>query len=112
MNPTTPVFAIIAAHLLLADERMAPNKAIGIVLSFLGVVVLLGGDPLGGENFALTGMLGLVSTALAWPHCAGMGLIGAGLLAIDGRILGSGKRWPTSPSMTAAKCGRRRSRRG
>lgn len=43
LNATTPIFSIIVAHFLLADERMAANKAIGILFGFLGVIVLLGG---------------------------------------------------------------------
>lgn len=66
LNATTPIFAIVAAHFLLPDERMALNKAIGIVLGFLGVVVLLGGDLLGGEGFALTGMLACLGAALSY----------------------------------------------
>ncbi|MEO1406913.1 MAG: DMT family transporter, partial [Pseudomonadota bacterium] len=55
LNATTPIFSIIVAHFLLADERMAANKAIGILFGFLGVVVLLGGDLLNGASIASLG---------------------------------------------------------
>lgn len=47
LNATTPVFSVIAAHLLTADEKMTPNRFAGVVLGFLGVVVLMGPSVLG-----------------------------------------------------------------
>ncbi len=66
LNATTPIFAIIAAHFLLPDERMVPNKAVGIVFGFLGVVVLLGGGLLDGKGFAVAGMLACLGAALSY----------------------------------------------
>ncbi|RWR16006.1 DMT family transporter [Sinirhodobacter populi] len=66
LNATTPIFAIIIAHFCLADERMAPNKALGIAFGFFGVVVLLGGNLLDGSGFALTGMLACLGAALSY----------------------------------------------
>lgn len=66
LNATTPIFSIVVAHLLLADERMTSNKAIGIAFGFLGVVVLLGGDLMDGKGFALTGMLACLGAALSY----------------------------------------------
>ncbi|MBR9766706.1 MAG: DMT family transporter, partial [Rhodobacteraceae bacterium] len=57
LNATTPIFSIIVAHFLLADERMAPHRALGILAGFLGVVVLLGGSLLSGPGIASLGML-------------------------------------------------------
>jgi drug/metabolite transporter (DMT)-like permease len=66
LNATTPIFSIIVAHFLLADERMAPNKAIGILFGLLGVVVLLGGDVWNGAGLALLGMLACLGAALSY----------------------------------------------
>ncbi|WP_226941894.1 DMT family transporter [Pseudooceanicola spongiae] len=66
LNAATPIFAIIVAHFLLADERMATHKAIGLLFGFLGVVVLLGGDLLGGASIASLGMLACLGAALAY----------------------------------------------
>lgn len=66
LNATTPIFTIIIAHFFLADERMAPNKAAGIALGFLGVVVLLGGDLLDAQGFAIGGMLACLGAALSY----------------------------------------------
>lgn len=66
LNATTPIFAIIAAHFLLADERMAANRAVGIGFGFLGVVVLMGGGLLEGPGIALGGMLACLGAALSY----------------------------------------------
>lgn len=66
LNATTPIFSIAVAHFLLADERMATNKAIGILFGFLGVVVLLGGDILNGASLASLGMLACLGAALSY----------------------------------------------
>lgn len=66
LNATTPIFSIIVAHLLLSDERMAANKAIGILFAFLGVVVLLGGNVLDGASMASLGMLACLGAALSY----------------------------------------------
>ncbi|MBJ2153789.1 DMT family transporter [Paracoccus sp. IB05] len=66
LNATTPIFAIIIAHFLLADERMTRNKALGIGFGFFGVVVLLGGNLLDGQGFAIGGMLACLGAALSY----------------------------------------------
>lgn len=66
LNATTPIFSILVAHFLLADERMAANRAIGILFGFLGVVVLLGGDVLDGAGIASLGMLACLGAALSY----------------------------------------------
>lgn len=66
INATTPIFSIIIAHFLLSDERMAANKAIGILFGFLGVVVLLAGGVLDGAGIASVGMLACLGAALSY----------------------------------------------
>jgi len=66
LNATTPIFSIIVAHFLLADERMARNRAIGILSGFLGVVVLLGGGIQNGTGIAFSGMLACLAAALSY----------------------------------------------
>lgn len=66
LNATTPIFSIVVAHFLLADERMATNKAVGIGFGFFGVVVLLGGNLLDSKGFALVGMLACLGAALSY----------------------------------------------
>ena len=47
LNATTPVFTVIAAHLLTDDEKMTPNRLAGVLLGVAGVMVLMGPSLLG-----------------------------------------------------------------
>lgn len=44
LDATVPLFTIIIAQLFLRDDRMTLPKTLGLVVGFLGVVVLLSGD--------------------------------------------------------------------
>ncbi|MFN0262528.1 DMT family transporter [Tepidamorphus sp. 3E244] len=54
LNATTPVFAVIVAHVFTADERITGGKAAGVALGIAGVAVLVGLDALSeiGNNIA------------------------------------------------------------
>jgi drug/metabolite transporter (DMT)-like permease len=49
LNSTVPLFGLVFAHFLLADERLNAQKIIGLVIGFVGVVIVtsrsIGGDP-------------------------------------------------------------------
>lgn len=42
LNAATPIFAVVVAGFLLPDERPTPLKLIGVVIGFLGVVLMIG----------------------------------------------------------------------
>jgi len=42
LNATTPIFAVLAAHALTANEKLTWAKGAGVLLGFLGVAVLIG----------------------------------------------------------------------
>ncbi|WGI21186.1 DMT family transporter [Amylibacter sp. IMCC11727] len=65
LNAMTPVFTVIAAHFLTADERITAPRLLGVVLGFVGVFVLIG-TPVGGSLLAHLAVLGAaVSYAFA-----------------------------------------------
>jgi drug/metabolite transporter (DMT)-like permease len=43
-NATSPLFGVVVAHVLTHDDRLNPNRMIGLVAGFVGVVVLIGPD--------------------------------------------------------------------
>ena len=47
LNATTPLWGLVLAHLLTADEKITAPKAVGLGLGFAGVVVMMGGMALG-----------------------------------------------------------------
>lgn len=48
LNATTPLWGVLAAHLLTTDERATPAKVVGVLIGFAGVAAMTGGDALGG----------------------------------------------------------------
>jgi drug/metabolite transporter (DMT)-like permease len=66
LNATTPIFSIILAHLLTADEKITPQKLSGILLGFLGVVVLIGGGFVAHAGFALPAMAACLGAAISY----------------------------------------------
>ena len=65
LNATMPVFTVIAAHLLTKDEKMTKMRFLGVVLGFLGIVVLIG-SPISGSIWAHLAILAAgISYALA-----------------------------------------------
>ncbi|WP_439596197.1 DMT family transporter [Falsiroseomonas sp.] len=42
VNAATPVFAVLAAHWLTADEKLKPNRLLGTLLGLAGVAILAG----------------------------------------------------------------------
>jgi drug/metabolite transporter (DMT)-like permease len=56
LNATTPIFGVLAAHLLTHDERLNPAKFVGVVVGFGGVVAMVG-PQLSGSGNQLLGQL-------------------------------------------------------
>ena len=48
LNATTPLFAVIVAHLLTDNEKMTVAKGLGVAVGFAGVTVMIGADALSG----------------------------------------------------------------
>lgn len=71
LSATTPVFGVIAAHLLTPDERLTRGRLGGVALGLLGVVVLLGPRALAGTGSELLGCF-LVLAAAASYAAAGL----------------------------------------
>ena len=48
LNATTPLFAVLVAHLLTRDEKMTGGRLAGVLVGFAGVVVMIGPAALSG----------------------------------------------------------------
>jgi len=66
LNATTPIFSIILAHLLTADEKITPRKFGGILLGFAGVFVLIGGGLIHHAGGPLMAMVACLGAALSY----------------------------------------------
>lgn len=58
LNAMTPLFTVLVAHLLVADERMTGPRIAGVMLGFAGVLVMMRGEGFGGTVLAKLGCLG------------------------------------------------------
>lgn len=75
LSGTQTFFAIIFAHLLLSDDKLTKNKALGCILGFSGVIFLQLGNSFSAFQFSGDGLL-LLSAA-----SAGMGALVSRVLA-------------------------------
>jgi drug/metabolite transporter (DMT)-like permease len=50
LQSTAALFTLVVAHFAFADERINLNKIIGLILGFVGVVVLFSGELTGGST--------------------------------------------------------------
>jgi drug/metabolite transporter (DMT)-like permease len=73
LNATTPIWTVIVAHFLTNDEKMTPNRLLGIAIGFVGVVVLIGPDSLQGLG---TNVLAQLAVLLATVSYAFAGVYG------------------------------------
>ena len=66
LNATTPIWGVIVAHLLTADEKATPARIAGVLLGFAGVAVMIGADLLGQLGRDLLGQLACLAATLCY----------------------------------------------
>jgi drug/metabolite transporter (DMT)-like permease len=87
LNSTMPLFTTLFAAIFLMEERLTPVRGAGLVLGFLGVVALTGGDVYDFSDSSVLGQLAVVGAAA----CYGAGAVYArGLLKQTGPLELSG----------------------
>lgn len=118
LNATTPIFTILVAHFLTADEKITVAKMAALVAGLAGVVVLVGPDLLGRAGTGVWGELACLAAALSYafagiygrrfarlgiePMRAAAGQVSASTLLILPIMLIVDRPWalPTLPSPT------------
>jgi drug/metabolite transporter (DMT)-like permease len=66
LQATTPIFTILAAHFLTKDDRITGKKALGILLGFTGVGLLMLPELSIGNIASTWGMLAIVGSSLSY----------------------------------------------
>lgn len=66
LNATTPLFVLLAGRVADRDQKLAPNKVIGVLLGIAGVAVLVGPEAMFGRASSLFGMLLCLGAALSY----------------------------------------------
>ena len=68
LNATTPLFGLIFAHFTLADEHLSPSKIVGLLVGFLGVIVIASATIRDGEGSFL-GQLAVLAAGASYGIC-------------------------------------------
>jgi drug/metabolite transporter (DMT)-like permease len=71
LNGTTPLFTLILAHFFTTNDRLTPAKALGTLIGFSGLLVLIGPSLLGGIQATTWGLLAVTVAAA----CYGVAII-------------------------------------
>lgn len=66
LNATTPLFAVIVAHLLTDDEKMTAGRLVGVVTGFAGVALMIGPAVLGSLGDNTLAQLAVLGGALSY----------------------------------------------
>lgn len=66
LNATTPLFAVIAAHLLTPEEKMTRGRLAGVVVGFLGVALMIGPSVLSDLGSNLLAQLAVLGGAVSY----------------------------------------------
>ncbi|WP_245699090.1 DMT family transporter [Rhodospira trueperi] len=73
LNATTPLFTVVVAGLLLADERFSAHKGLGVAIGFAGVVVLIGADALYVPDAPVLAQMAVLGAGLSYAFAAVFG---------------------------------------
>ena len=65
LNAATPIFTVVVASMFLPDERATPLKIVGVVVGFIGVVVMIGLPAIDGDN-SLLAQLAIIAATVSY----------------------------------------------
>lgn len=71
LNATTPLFTVLVAHVLTADERLTRARLAGVLLGIAGVVVMIGPAAMADLGRDVLAQLAVLAAALSYA-CAGV----------------------------------------
>ncbi len=74
LNATTPLWGVIVAHFLTADEKATPQRIMGVLLGFAGVTTMLVPDLRAGLSGGLLPQLACLAATLSYALASIVGL--------------------------------------
>ncbi len=89
LNATTPLFAVMVAHVLTGDEKLTVRRFAGVVAGFLGVVLMIGPAALAGLGAEALAQLAVLTAALSYSLASVFGRRFSGLppvIAATGQV--------------------------
>lgn len=70
LNATTPLFAVIIAHLFTTDEKLTAGRLAGVLTGIAGVAILVGPEAMFGRPANLFGMMLILGAACSYGFSA------------------------------------------
>ena len=69
LDATVPLFTILIAHFLLQDDKITMPKILGLVIGFVGIVLLMSKD-IGGSSSSLLGQMAVIVASIFYAISA------------------------------------------
>jgi drug/metabolite transporter (DMT)-like permease len=66
LNASTPIFTVIAAHLLTDDEKLTPRRITGALFGLVGVATMMGADLANGLTVHLAAEFAILGAAVSY----------------------------------------------
>ncbi|MDD5467683.1 MAG: DMT family transporter [Anaerolineales bacterium] len=66
LNSTAPLFTMLIAHFLLADDRMSPTRLVALGMGFAGILILFSRDLNGGFRSGFAGQLAVLLATISY----------------------------------------------
>ncbi|MBY6242028.1 DMT family transporter [Methylosinus sp. Sm6] len=73
LNATTPLFAVIVAHVLTVDEKLTGARLAGVLIGFCGVAMMIGPSALAGVGANAIAQLAVLGAALSYSFAGVFG---------------------------------------
>lgn len=70
LNATTPLFTVVVAGILLADEKITGVKLTGVITGFVGVILMIGPGSLQGLSDNLLAQLAILGAAISYAFAS------------------------------------------
>lgn len=68
LNSTVPLFGLIIAHFTLSDEHLSPLKIVGLLVGFVGVIIVMS-QSIGTAGGDLVGQLAVLAASASYGVC-------------------------------------------
>lgn len=73
LNATTPLFTVLVAHFFTGDEKLTPNRLLGVIAGLIGVAVMIGPEAVGGLTREAPAQIAVVAAGLSYAFAAVLG---------------------------------------
>lgn len=73
LNATTPLFALIVAHVLTADEKLTGSRLTGVAIGFAGAVIIIGPEALAGAGRGVVAQVAVLLAAISYSFAGVFG---------------------------------------